>query len=69
MLTNDIGTLCTNLVVTNFEAGKWTKTVSFWSRRRLWITVSWWVYILEVRERYLRHFVKIQNADLILYFG
>jgi hypothetical protein len=32
------------------EAGKWTKIVSFWSRRKLWITVSWWAYILEVRE-------------------
>jgi hypothetical protein len=48
------------------EAGKWTKTVSFWSRRKLWITVSWWAYILEVREILAcggRYLVKIQNSD------
>jgi hypothetical protein len=50
------------------EAGKWTKTVSFWSRRKLWITVSWWAYILEVREILAcggRYLVKIQNSELL----
>jgi hypothetical protein len=33
------------------EAGKWTGIVISLSKRRLWITVYWWVYILGIMDR------------------